>query len=239
MLTQDELKQFSLQLYQPRKGYRYSLDAILLARFCTEVQPSGSIVDLGAGCGIISLVLARINPTSSVLAIENNHEMAALVERNIRHNDLAARVSVHLEDIINYRTSHSGSTFDLVVSNPPFRIPGKGKVSPFPGRDVARHETTAGLIDFMTAAKYLVKPGGRINFIYHPSRLVEFIRCASELKLGLLRLRMVHGTVGAEAKMFLAELAKGRRADVTVEAPLVVYGDDGEYTDEAARMLRG
>jgi len=91
----------------------------------------------------------------------------------------------------------------------------------------------------MTAAKYLVKPGGRICFIYHPSRLAEFIRCATELKLALLRLRMVHGSAGAGAKMFLAELAKGSRAGLSVEAPLVVYGDDGDYTAEVARMLGG
>jgi tRNA1Val (adenine37-N6)-methyltransferase len=238
-LTKDDLRIFGLQLFQPRQGYRYSLDAILLSRFCAELKSGDSIIDLGAGCGIISLVLARLNPAVLALAIENNPDMAALADRNIRHNDLAARVSVHAEDVINLRKSYAVSTFDLVVSNPPFRYPLRGKVSPQRGRDSARHETTAGLADFLSAAKYLVKPGGRICFIYHPSRLAEFISCAAELKLALLRLRMVHGTARAGAKMFLAELAKGRRADVTVEAPLIVFDDIGEYTAEVTRMLCG
>ena len=231
-MTLDDLKLFGLQLFQPRQGYRYSLDPLLLARFCTPLQQGGSIVDLGAGCGIIALVLARINPAASVVAIENNPEMAALVERNIQHNDLAGRVSVHAEDVVNLRKSYPHSTFDLVVSNPPFRTPASGKVSPRSGRESARHETTAGLADFIAAAKYLVKPTGRICFIQLPSRLPEFMALASEMKLSVLRMRMIHSNAETPATMFMAELAKGRRSAPVVESPLFVRGMDGEYTDE-------
>lgn len=234
-LTQDEIKKFDLQLYQPRHGYRYSLDPLLLARFCSEVKPGGSIIDLGAGCGIISLVLARINPSASVTAVENNPEMAALVEQNIQHNDLAGRVSVLAEDILNLRKKFPVSTFDLVVSNPPFRKSGSGKVSPRAGRDSARHETTAGLSDFLAAAKYLVKPTGKICFIQLPSRLPEFMMLASEMKLSLLRLRMIHSNTESPATMFMAELVKGRRSTPVVEAPLFVRDMNGEYSDEVWR----
>jgi len=237
VLTCEDLTKFDLQLFQPRQGYRYSLDALLLTRFCAELKPGSRIVDLGAGCGIISLVLARLNPEATVLAVENNTDMASLVERNIRHNALAERVSVHAADVMSLRAVYPVSSVDLVVSNPPFRSQGSGKVSPQPGRDAARHETTAGMADFLGMAKYLVKPGGRICFIYHPSRLAEFIATAVELKLALLRLRMVHGTVGAESKMFLAELAKSSRGGLTVEPPLIVYDDNGEYSAEATQIL--
>jgi len=236
--TAEAIGRFDLRVDQPTNGYRYSLDPFLLAYFCPPCVAGGKIADLGAGCGIISLVLARINPTASVQAIESNPDMAALVEQNIRKNDLAARVSVQAEDVLNLRKLYPVSSFDLVVSNPPFRSPNNGKTSPHHGRDTARHETTAGLADFMAAAKYLVKPGGRICFIYHPSRLAEFIATATDMKLALLRLRMVHGTVGAEGKMFLAELAKSSRGGLTVEAPLIVYDDTGEYSAEAALLLR-
>jgi FkbM family methyltransferase len=231
-MTLDEIKLFGLQLFQPRHGYRYSLDPLLLARFCTTVQPGGRIVDLGAGCGIISLVLARVNPAASVVAVENNPEMAALVERNILHNDLAGRVSVHAGDVINLRKSYPHSTFDLVVSNPPFRTAGSGKVSPRAGRESARHETTAGLADFIAAAKYLVKPSGKICFIQLPSRLPEFMALASEMKLSVLRMRMIHSNAESPATMFMAELAKGRRSAPVVESPLFVRNMDGKYTYE-------
>ncbi|HIJ87337.1 MAG TPA: methyltransferase [Desulfuromonadales bacterium] len=235
METLDDLTLFNLQLFQPRQGYRYSLDPLLLARFCQKVKPVGSIIDLGAGCGIISLVLARINADSSVVAVENNREMAQLIERNIQHNGLADRVSKRVEDVIQLRNSYSDSTFDLVVANPPFRRPGTGKISPRAGRDSARHETTAGLSDFLAAAKYLVKPSGRICFIHLPSRLAEFLSLASSMKISLLRLRMVHNNAGSPATMFMAEFAKGRFSEPVVEPPLLVRGADGHYTDEIWR----
>lgn len=234
-VTQEDLKLFDLQLFQPRHGYRYSLDALLLARFCSVLKHGGSIIDLGAGCGIISLVLARINRTSSVVAVEKNHDMAALVERNIQHNELAERVSVQTEDVINLRKSYPVSSFDLVVSNPPYRMPQGGRISPHSGRDAARHETTAGLEDFLAAAKYLVKPSGRICFIQLPSRLAELMALAVQMKLSVLRLRMIHSNAGSPATMFMVELAKGRRTSPVVESPLFVRDMDGEYTDEVWR----
>jgi len=221
-LTLDELKEFNLQLYQPRLGYRYSLDPLLLARFCGQPLSGGGIIDLGAGCGIIALLLARINPAVSVVAVENNPDMAELVDKNIQHNNLDGRVSLHAEDVVNLRKNHSVSTFDLVVSNPPFRTAGSGKVSPRSGRDSARHETTATLADFMAAAKYLVKSTGKICFIQLPARLPEFMALAVDLKLSVLRLRMVHSDAESPATMFMAELAKGRKCTPVVEAPLFV-----------------
>ena len=231
-LTCDHLKLFGLKILQPRHGYRYSLDPLLLSRFCAEVKPGGRIIDLGAGCGIISLVLARVNPAASLVAVENNLDMVALVERNIRHNDLAETIFVHAEDVINLRNCYPVSSFDLVVSNPPFRTAGTGHISPKTGRDAARHETTAGLTDFLAAAKYLVKPSGKICFIQLPARLSEFMALAAEMKLSLLRLRMVHSDAESPATMFMAELGKGRRTAPIVEAPLFVRDMAGEYTGE-------
>lgn len=234
-LTEDELKLFDLRLFQPRLGYRYSLDALLLARFCGVLKPGGSIVDLGAGCGVIGLVLARVNPCASVVAVEKNPTMAEIVERNIRHNDLAARVSLQAEDILHLRKAYPDSSFDLVVSNPPFRTAGSGRISPRAGRDAARHETTAGLADFLAAAKYLVKPSGRICMIQLPSRLAELMALAAQQKLSVLRLRTIHNNAESQASMFMVELAKGRRSAPVVEAPLFVRNLQGEYTDEVWR----
>lgn len=225
-MTKDDLKQYNLQLFQPKRGYRYSLDPIILANFCDFVPADGTAIDLGAGCGIISLLLARINLSSSIVAVENNPEMAGIIDKNIQHNSLSGRVSIHIGDVLNLHKNFSVSSFDLVVSNPPFRTAESGKVSPHKGRDSARHETTARLADFLLIAKYLVKPKGKICFIHLPSRLPEFMALAAEMKLSLLRLRMVHNDSKSAATMFMAELGKGRRATPVVEAPLFVNNSD-------------
>lgn len=234
--TIDELRTYGLRIIQPRDGYRFSLDPLLLCDFAA-VRAGERVIDLGSGCGVIPLVLARQVGDASVIGVESRTEMAVLSARNAELNGLQERVEILCDDVLSLRQRFPVSSFDLVVANPPYRKQGSGKISPKAGRDAARHETTAGLADFLAAAKYLVKPGGRICFIYPPSRLAEFIRCAADLKLAVLRLRMVHGTGQSVAKMFLVELAKGRRGDVTVEPPLIVYDGSGEYTTEAAAIL--
>lgn len=233
--TNDRLERFNLDLLQPRNGYRYSLDALILARFA-GTKPAAAILELGAGCGVISLVLARLDTDCErLVAVEKNTEMARITAENIRRNGLEKRVNVIEADVNDLRAHYQDSGFDLVLSNPPYRVPGHGRVSPHAGRDTARHESSAGLADFLSVAKYQVSSGGRICFIHHPSRFVEFIAQAHALKLCLLRLQMVHGKADAPATMFLAELAKGRRAAPHIEPPLFVRHPDGSYTGDVWR----
>jgi tRNA1Val (adenine37-N6)-methyltransferase len=236
--TNDELKGYDLRIMQSRDGYRFSLDPLLLCDFAATGD-GRKVIDLGAGSGIIPLLLARKSENVKVVGVEVQEEMAALAGRNVVLNGLSDRIEIIGADILSLKRRFPVSSFDLVTANPPYRKPGTGRISPKSGRDKARHETTATLADFMELAKYLVKPAGTIVFIYHPVRLVEFCSAAAALKLALLRLRMVHGNAGASASMVLLELAKGRRADLEVLPPLFVYGADGEYSEDMKRILSG
>jgi len=234
--TIDELRAYGLRVCQPRDGYRFSLDPLLLCDFA-GAGPGGRIMDLGTGCGVIPLIFARKMPDASLVGLELQEEMAGLAARNVSLNGLDERITIVCDDILSLNRRFPVSSFDLVTANPPYRKPGTGRVSPKAGRDLARHESSAGLADFLAVAKYLVTPSGAICFISHPSRLAEFVHCAGELKLSLLRLRMVHGSAAAPATMFLAHLAKGRRGDTLVLPPLLVHNDQGDYTQEVRRIL--
>ncbi len=229
--TLDELRKYELKIIQPRDGYRFSLDPLLLCDFAA-ISAGEEAIDLGAGCGIIPLILARKALESRLVGVESQAEMAELAERNVARNGLSERVDIRHADILDVRKLFPASSFDLVVANPPYRKKGSGRISPKPGRDLARHESTASLRDFLAAAKNLVKLTGRICFIYHPSRLGEFLTEAKEMKLSPVRLRMVHGNSVAEARMFLVELVKGRKCDLSIPPPLFVFDDNGEYTQE-------
>ena len=236
--TLDELTGYGLRLIQPRHGYRFSVDPLLLADFA-GIAPGERGADLGTGCGVMPLILARKEPSARVTGIEFQQGMAEIARRNALANGLAERVEIVEADVVSVRRLFPVSTFDLVVSNPPYRRPGTGKVSPRAGRDDSRHETTATLADFLAAAKYLVKESGRICFIYHTCRLAELMVQAAEQKLAPLRLRMVHGNSSACARMFMVELRKGRSGELTVEPPLMVRGEDGGYSEEKLRIYRG
>lgn len=238
-LTRDELKRFGLTLLQPKDGYRFTLDPLLLCDFsgaCREER----IADLGTGSGVMALVLARMAPQARVTAFEQDAAAAELARENAVMNGLGEQVTVLHEDVLQVRRHLPVSCCDLVVSNPPYRKQGRGRLNPHPGKLAARHETTAGLADFLAAAKYLVKPGGRICMVYHPERLVDLMVEAAAQKLAMVRLRMVHGAPEAVAKVFLVELAKGRKnVALQVLPPLVVRSDGENYTDEVRRILHG
>jgi tRNA1Val (adenine37-N6)-methyltransferase len=236
--TLDQLTGYNLRIVQPRHGYRFSVDPLLLADFA-GVKNGERVVDLGTGCGVIPLLLARREASAHITGIEFQDQMARIAERNVLANDLSASIDIVADDVTALKKRFAVCSFDLVVSNPPYRCPGTGKVSPRTGRDHARHETTAKLPDFLSAAKYLVKESGRICFIYHTSRLSELLVQAAAQKLAPLRLRMVHGSLGAPARMFLVELRKGRVGELLVEPPLLVRGEDGGYSEEKLRIYHG
>lgn len=235
-LTQDSLRRFELSLAQPRRGYRFSLDALILADF-VACGDDARLADLGTGCGVIPLILCRRFPSATVVGFDSNHAMAELATNNARRNCLEQRARFFHRDILELRRLYPVSSFDGVIANPPFRTPASGRVSPHDGRDRARHESTAGLADFLATAKYLVRPGGNIWFVHLPERLAEFTHRAVELRLALRRLRMVHPDPAAPARIFLAELAKGSRGTTVVMPPLFVRDRDGAYGPEAARIL--
>ncbi len=204
--TIDELRGYNLRIVQPRDGYRFSLDPLLLCNFA-GIRDGERVIDLGTGSGIIPMVLARQCPDATIVGVELLEHMAELAQRNVRLNGLTDRVEIIGTDILSLRERFPVSSFELVVANPPYRRSGSGRISPKAGRDVARHETTATLADFLYAAKYLVGSAGRICFIYHVSRLPELFAEALFLKLAPTRLRMVHGSAPAAARMVLVALA--------------------------------
>lgn len=238
-LTKDELKRFGLTLLQPKQGYRFTLDPLLLCDF-TAADQETSIADLGTGCGVMALVLARMAAGAHITAFEQDTAAVELAHQNVRLNGLGDRVDVLHEDVLHVRRHLPVSSCDLVVSNPPYRKQGRGRLSPHQGRQAARHETTAGLADFLAAAKYLVRPSGRICMVHHPDRLSELLIEAAAQKLAVLRLRMVHGLPDAPAKVFLVELAKGRKlVSLEILPPLLVRRDTENYSDEVTSILFG
>lgn len=238
--TRDELKRFGLTLLQPRDGYRFTLDPLLLCDFSgtgSELQ----IADLGTGSGVMALILAKMALQTRVTAFEQDDRASALARENVRINNLEKQITVVHDDILHVRQHLPVSNCDLVVSNPPYRKQGRGRLNPHPGKLAARHETTATLADFLAAAKYLVKPvTGRICLVYHTDRLPDLMVEAAVQKLAVVRLRMVHGVPGGVAKVFLVELAKGRKnVSLEVVPPLVVRSDGENYTDEVRSILTG
>jgi len=180
--------------------------------------------------------VARLAPERRIVGVELQVEMADLARRNVALNGLSDRVVILESDILHLGERLPANGFDLVLANPPYRRRGEGRVSPRAGRDLARHESTATLEDFLLAAKRLVRTGGRICFIHHPERLAELFSLAHAARLAPRRLRLVHGDAASAARIFMVELMKGSRGALEVLPPLLVYDGAGYYTEEMLRI---
>ncbi len=224
-----------LKLYQYKEGYRFSIDAVLLYSFAT-VPRAGRIADLGAGSGVVGLLLARKYPKASVTLVEIQESLYMLARRNIEANRLEDRVRALKLDIKDLAATDL-SGLDMVVANPPFRRPLAGRLSSGRERAVARHELRLTLPALLEAASRLLKTRGRLFLVHHPERIAEIVGEMKRTGLEPKRLRFVHGSKNAEARILLVEAVKQGSPGLKVDPPLFVYEDDGKtYTREVRNM---
>ncbi|HZD39210.1 MAG TPA: tRNA1(Val) (adenine(37)-N6)-methyltransferase [Terriglobales bacterium] len=236
--TLDLLFQGKLQLYQRRKGYRISLDPILLGHFMS-VRQGDRVMDLGTGNGILPLVLAHLHPSLSITGLELQEEMAARAARNIRLNGFDGRVRIACLDVCSVAGHFASESFDAVISNPPYRTSKSGRLSPDSERQIARHETRGTLEDFIHAAGYLLRPKGRFALIYIAGRSVDLVTSMRAHQIEPKCLRMVHSFIAAGAAMVLVEGVKGGKPGIKILPPLVVYNRRHNYTAEIRSLLSG
>jgi tRNA1Val (adenine37-N6)-methyltransferase len=238
-LTRDEILRGRLVLWQPREGYRFAVDPLLLLDFLGPAQVAKAI-DLGTGCGIIALGLAQRFVDAQVTAVELQPRLARLASRNAEENRLADRVNVLELDLADARAARAalpGASFDLVVSNPPFRPLGEGSANPDDEAAVARHELRLTLADLARESRRLLVPGGRAAIVYPAERLGALLPSLEREGLRPLRLRCVHARLGEPATRVLVEARKGARGNLVVEGPLILRDENDDYTPEARRAL--
>jgi tRNA1Val (adenine37-N6)-methyltransferase len=224
-----------LKLYQNKDGYRFSVDPLLLYSF-VNVRYAREIIDLGAGSGIIGLLLARKYAGANVQLVELQKSLYRLAERNILLNGLENRVEVLLTDIKQIATVIPPLSYDLAVSNPPFRKPASGRINTAEEKAVARHEIQLKLPELAESASHLLKVRGRFFMIFHPERILEVVDALRRWRLEPKRIRFVHNDTNSVSKIVLVEAVKEGRAGVKIEKPLFIYNRDGSYTDEVREM---
>ncbi len=228
----DDLLIGGLKIIQRVDGFRFSLDAVLLAHFAT-VKKGAAAVDLGAGTGVLGLLLAA-RGAAGVTGVELDAGMAEMARRSIALNGLEARLDVLCADVRSITGGGllAANRWDMVVANPPYRSPAGGAVSPHGTVAMARHELAGGVDEFVAAAAYLLKARGRLAMVHLPERLADIVVALRGAGLEAKRLRLVHPMPGKAAKLLLVEGVRGARPGLAVEPPLYVYGADGRHSAE-------
>lgn len=241
-LTLDAVFGGDLPLQQPKRGYRFNVDAVILARFVAEtVVPAEHVVDLGAGSGIVGLALAKLWSQSRVALVELQASLADIASANIVRNQLGARVRVHQADLRHSATWRLFPQPQLVVSNPPFYAKGSGRLNPVEQAAIARHELQCALAELVDRVGKELQPGARLALIHLAERKQEVLEAfwASGFEIDILR-GVLPGQAAPPTRILVVAkrvATTPRRELPSMPAPLVVHQAPGIYGEEMARYL--
>ena len=222
---------YGLKIAELSGGIKFGTDSLLLSYFC---PPAPDCADLGAGSGIIGLLLLASGKVKSVKGVEIKPEYARLAEKNAKDNGFGGVYSCECADVCSVRGVLPAGSFSLCVSNPPYLPAKSGIENPKGLKHAAFHETTADINAFCAAASYLLKYGGRFCCVYRPEYTERLIAAARSGNLALKRMRFVHPDISSPPSLVLVEMRKGGKSGASVMRPLIVYTDEShkEYTKE-------
>ncbi len=217
----------NITLIQDTEGLTFGTDALLLAAFVTGKFARGC--ELGAGSGIISMLLLTRGRINKVTALEVQEHYARLTQRNAELNGLSDRLTAVAKDLREYKDERD---FDVIFTNPPYMKTNGGKENTEEKKNVARHEVMGGIEDFCLGAHRLLKYGGAFYAVYRPDRLADLIAAMRDASIEPKRLTMVHADTKSEPSMVLVEGKSSARSGMLVTKPLIIYNDTthGEYS---------
>jgi tRNA1Val (adenine37-N6)-methyltransferase len=235
--TVDDILGGRLKILQKEKGYRFSIDSLLLSHFI-RLNRNNRLVDLGTGSGIIALILTYRFDLQGVTAMDVQTELVDMAQRSIRLNGLESRIDIRQGDVRDVRNFFDPQSFDVAVFNPPYRKLSSGRINPDEEKAVARHEIMGSIADFLSSAQYLLKDTGSVFLVYPARRGVELFYRMRLNSIEPKRIRMVHSDSASCAEFILTEGVKKGGEELTVMPPLFIYHEKGIYSREIEEIFR-
>ncbi|MDP6681507.1 MAG: tRNA1(Val) (adenine(37)-N6)-methyltransferase [Desulfobacterales bacterium] len=235
-MTTDTFFNGRVRVNQERSGYRFSIDAVLLAYYARP-RPGDKIIDLGTGCGIIPVILAHRHHGITLYGIEVQKALAEIATLNAKENRMSDRITIIEKDLKLLEPQMVSGPVNLVVSNPPYRRARSGRINPDPQQAIARHEITATLLDVVQAAYRVLRNSGRLVMIFPAERITDIIFQMRSSLIEPKHLQIVYSEIDMGAMLVLIEGRKGGGPGMKVAPPLTIYRQDGSYTDAVLKMF--
>lgn len=231
----DDLQLCGLRILQKQQGFRFGMDAVLLADF-TRIEPRDCAADFGTGTGILPLLLSGRNHTGRIDAFEIQPDMAEMAVRSVLMNGLQERIDVHCCRVEEADKHVQPGMLDVIVCNPPYGQPGTTLLNPEQTLSIARHQTKEGLKAWFSMAYRLLRGKGRFTMIYPAPRMLEAMQALDEARLTPKRFRLIYPAAHKPANLVLIEAMKDAKPMLHPEPPLIVYEADGSMTHELQRI---
>jgi tRNA1Val (adenine37-N6)-methyltransferase len=173
--------------------------------------------------------LSQTTKANFLVGVEIQKGLAECAEKNVFLNHLGNRISILKQDFRGLKRTFPPGSFDVVLSNPPYRRCRTGRINPSMEKAIARHEIKGTLGDLISIASYLLPPKGRCYLIFPALRTVDLLVALRGAKLEPKRLQFAHPRIAEEAKFILIESIKDSGAELKIMDPLILHeADRGE-----------
>jgi tRNA1Val (adenine37-N6)-methyltransferase len=232
----DDLEFKNLKIIQNKEGFCFGIDSVILSDFAKNIKKGARVLDLGTGTGIISILLCGKTDLSNVIGVEIQKEVAEMADRSCKLNDLKNRFKVNNENILNLKNIYDKQSFDVIVTNPPYKEKDKGIINENEKKIISRHEITATLEDFIKVSSDLLKDKGELYMVHRPERLVDILYLLRKNKIEPKILKMVYSNMNKEPKLILIKGIKNAKPFLKIENNLYIYDENGNYTDDILKI---
>ena len=227
----DDLQIKGYEVIQHPGRFCFGMDAVLLSAFA-KVKAGECVLDLGTGTGVLPILLVAKTEGKHFTGLEIQEESADMARRSVACNGLEDKISIVTGDIKEASSLFPPSSFDVITTNPPYMIGQHGLKNSEEAKYIARHEVLCTLDDVIKQSAKLLKPGGRFFMVHRPFRLAEIMVTMTKYRIEPKRMKLVYPFVDKEPNMVLIGGIRGGNPRMTVEKPLIVYREQGIYSDE-------
>ena len=231
----DDLQLAGMKILQKEDGFRFGMDAVLLADFA-RVEPKDVAADFGTGTGILPLLLLGRGKGRHIHAFEIQPDMADMAARTMALNGITDKVTVHALPVEEALSVLEPCSVDSIICNPPYGTPGTTLLNPSDTLRLARHQTAEGLSAWLKMAHRLLKGKGRLSMVYPAPRMLELMQSMEQARLVPKRFRLIYPAAHKPANLVLVEAVKDAKPMLHPEPPLIVYEADGSMTEELKRI---
>ena len=232
----DDLEFNNLKIIQNKNFFCFGIDSVLISNFCAKNKSASNAVDIGSGSGIISILIASKTRIKHIYGIEIQNEVAEMSKRSIELNHLEDKIeilNIDLKDATKYINPNS---IDCVVTNPPYMKNGTGAKNENKQKIIARHEVETTLSEILNISYKLLKDKGEFFMIHRVDRLVDILSEMRAQRLEPKEIQFVHPYVNKSPNLVMLRAVKNGGRELKVLDPLVVYNNNGEYTDEILKI---
>lgn len=225
-----------LNISQPANGYRFSVDSLILA---AQIHPKGNekVMDIGCGCGIISLLLAYRYPDIQITGIEIDEELCHWAKQNVLNNGFE-NVRIQQCDIQTFQIEEKEAKADIIVSNPPYKKIGTGRLNPNRQKTMARHEISLNIHQLIQCSSHLIKDQGLLCIIFPFDRMNDLTLALGLHDFFLESIRYIHIKPETKAWRVIVRAIKNGAEQTSSPPPLYIYTKEDKYTEEYLSLFR-